>query len=122
MCTLKGYTQNEKHTKRLFFSILQGWVDNFNGPTGLLAAVSRISSLSGHYDVTKKKFRFPYKFRYSIALKILVLTTSKLAILQIGKGVLRIMEGNFHGTADIVPVDLATNLMIAAAQKTATDK
>ena len=32
------------------------------------------------------------------------------------------MEGNFHGTADIVPVDLATNLMIAAAQKTATEK
>ena len=32
------------------------------------------------------------------------------------------MEGNFHGTADIVPVDLAINLMIVAAWKTATEK
>ena len=32
------------------------------------------------------------------------------------------MEGNFHGTADIVPVDLAINLMIVAACNTAQDK
>ena len=35
---------------------------------------------------------------------------------------LRIMEGNFHGTADIVPVDMAINLMIAAGWKTAQEK
>ena len=32
------------------------------------------------------------------------------------------MEGNFHGTADIVPVDMAINLMIAAGWKTAQEK
>ena len=55
-------------------------------------------------------------FRFTKLLK------KKLYFTQIGKGVLRIMEGNFHGTADIVPVDLAINLMVAAAWKTATEK
>lgn len=55
-----------------------GWVDNFNGPTGLLAAI--------------------------------------------GNGVLRIMKGDFDATADIIPVDLACNLMIAAAWYRGTHK
>ncbi|XP_046335728.1 fatty acyl-CoA reductase 1-like [Haliotis rufescens] len=57
---------------------LPGWVDNFNGPTGLLAAI--------------------------------------------GKGVLRIMHGYAHCTADVIPCDIATNLMIAVAWYTGTTK
>jgi len=55
-----------------------GWVDNFNGPTGLLAAI--------------------------------------------GKGILRMMSGDFNGTADVIPVDIATNLMISAAWYTAVER
>ncbi|XP_050411119.1 fatty acyl-CoA reductase 1 [Patella vulgata] len=55
-----------------------GWVDNYNGPTGLLVAI--------------------------------------------GKGVLRCMMGNFNGTADILPVDIATNLMITVGWHTAVNK
>lgn len=55
-----------------------GWVDNLNGPTGLLAAV--------------------------------------------GKGLLFCMHGNKYCTADVIPVDIATNAMIAVAWYTATEK
>lgn len=55
-----------------------GWVDNFNGPTGLLAAI--------------------------------------------GNGLLRNMMGDFNGTADIIPVDTATKMMIACAWNTGVDK
>ncbi|XP_076471448.1 fatty acyl-CoA reductase 1-like [Babylonia areolata] len=57
---------------------LPGWVDNLNGPTGLLVAI--------------------------------------------GKGLLRCMHGNFHATADLIPVDIATNAMIAAAWYTGVEK
>jgi len=55
-----------------------GWVDNFNGPTGLFAAI--------------------------------------------GKGALRMMMGNRNGAADIIPVDTATNLFIAAAWNVALQR
>ncbi|KAK7486341.1 hypothetical protein BaRGS_00022389 [Batillaria attramentaria] len=55
-----------------------GWVDNLNGPTGLLVAI--------------------------------------------GKGLLRCMHGNFHATADVIPVDIATNAMIAVAWYTAVER
>ncbi|ESN98121.1 hypothetical protein HELRODRAFT_84823, partial [Helobdella robusta] len=55
---------------------LQGWVDNFNGPSGLLVAI--------------------------------------------GKGILRVMMGNNSACADLVPVDMAVNLIIASAWSTAT--
>jgi len=55
-----------------------GWVDNFNGPTGLFAAI--------------------------------------------GKGALRMMMGRRNGAADIIPVDMATNLFIAAAWRTALER
>lgn len=48
-----------------------GWIDNFNGPTALFAAI--------------------------------------------GKGILRTMLGNLSSTADIIPVDIPVNLMIASA-------
>eukprot|EP00058_Branchiostoma_floridae_P005510 XP_002590998.1 hypothetical protein BRAFLDRAFT_69451 [Branchiostoma floridae] len=50
---------------------LPGWVDNFNGPTGIFLAI--------------------------------------------GKGILRTMHGDPEAKADIVPVDVPINLMIAAA-------
>jgi fatty acyl-CoA reductase len=53
-----------------------GWIDNFNGPTALFAAI--------------------------------------------GKGILRTMLGNWNSTADIIPVDVPVNLMIAVAWSTAT--
>ncbi|KAK3603205.1 hypothetical protein CHS0354_036132 [Potamilus streckersoni] len=56
----------------------KGWVDNFNGPSGLLASI--------------------------------------------GKGVLRSIKGDFHATADIIPVDFVSNMIIAAAWFTATHK
>ena len=43
-------------------------------------------------------------------------------LFQIGKGLLRSMKGDFFGTADLIPVDIATNLMIAVAWQTATQK
>ncbi|KAK3102487.1 hypothetical protein FSP39_011713 [Pinctada imbricata] len=55
-----------------------GWVDNYNGPTGLLAAI--------------------------------------------GNGVLRIMKGDFDGTSDVIPVDLASKMMIAVAWYTIIEK
>ncbi|CAL1532097.1 unnamed protein product [Lymnaea stagnalis] len=55
-----------------------GWVDNLNGPTGLLAAI--------------------------------------------GKGLLFIMHGNVYCTADVIPVDTATNAMIAVAWHTAVNR
>ncbi|XP_060074421.1 fatty acyl-CoA reductase 1-like [Ylistrum balloti] len=55
-----------------------GWVDNYNGPTGLLAAI--------------------------------------------GCGLLRIMKGDFHATADIIPVDFTAKMMIATAWYTVVHK
>lgn len=57
---------------------MPGWVDNLNGPTGILVAI--------------------------------------------GKGLLRCMIGNCHATADLIPVDIATNAMIAAAWYTAMER
>lgn len=36
-------------------------------------------------------------------------------LLQIGNGLLRVMKGDFYGTSDIIPVDIASNMMIAVA-------
>ncbi len=55
-----------------------GWIDNFNGPTALFAAI--------------------------------------------GKGILRTMRGNFNCTADIIPVDIPVNLMIAAGWYTGSKR
>uniref|UniRef100_A0A1I8F7C8 Fatty acyl-CoA reductase n=1 Tax=Macrostomum lignano TaxID=282301 RepID=A0A1I8F7C8_9PLAT len=49
---------------------LPGWVDNFNGPTGVFAAIS--------------------------------------------KGLLRMMQGDVRCKADIIPVDIATNIIISS--------
>ncbi|KAK0049591.1 fatty acyl-CoA reductase 1 [Biomphalaria pfeifferi] len=57
---------------------LPGWVDNLNGPTGLLAAI--------------------------------------------GKGLLFIMHGNIYCTADMIPVDTATNAIIVVAWYTAIER
>lgn len=57
---------------------LPGWVDNYNGPTGILTAV--------------------------------------------GKGLLRVMKGSGAATADILPVDVASNMIISAAWSTATER
>jgi fatty acyl-CoA reductase len=56
---------------------LPGWIDNLNGPTGLLAAI--------------------------------------------GKGLLVVMHGNVSCTADVIPVDTATNAIIAVAWHTAIE-
>ncbi|CAH1786736.1 unnamed protein product [Owenia fusiformis] len=55
---------------------MPGWVDNFNGPAGIIAAI--------------------------------------------GKGVLRSMLGDHDKTADLIPVDMAVNCMIAVAWQRAT--
>jgi len=55
-----------------------GWIDNFNGPTGLFAAI--------------------------------------------GNGLLRVMKGDSEATADVIPVDVTVNVLIAAAWFTATQK
>lgn len=57
---------------------IPGWVDNYNGPTGILTAV--------------------------------------------GKGVLRVMKGSGTATADLLPVDVAANMIITACWSTATEK
>jgi len=46
----------------------------------------------------------------------------RLCRLQIGKGLLRVILGNSLGVADVIPVDLAINMMIAAAWHTATER
>jgi fatty acyl-CoA reductase len=53
-----------------------GWIDNFNGPTALFAAI--------------------------------------------GKGILRTMMGNSNSTADLIPVDVTVNFLIASAWYTGT--
>lgn len=55
-----------------------GWIDNFNGPTALFAAI--------------------------------------------GKGILRTMMGQFNCIADIIPVDVPVNLMIAAGWYTGSKR
>lgn len=55
-----------------------GWIDNFNGPTALFAAI--------------------------------------------GKGILRTMLGRFNCTADIIPVDVPVNLMIASGWYTGSKR
>ena len=55
-----------------------GWIDNFNGPTALFAAI--------------------------------------------GKGILRTMIGSFESTADLIPVDIPVNLMIASAWYTGSKR
>ena len=45
-----------------------------------------------------------------------------LLVFQIGKGVLRIMKGDCNSTADIIPADLACNMMIAVGWHTAVHK
>jgi len=55
-----------------------GWIDNFNGPTALFAAI--------------------------------------------GKGILRTMMGRFNCTADIIPVDVPVNLMIASGWYTGSKR
>ena len=42
--------------------------------------------------------------------------------MQVGKGIGRIMMCRADGVADIVPVDIAINLIIAAAWSTATER
>lgn len=55
-----------------------GWIDNYNGPSGLYVAA--------------------------------------------GKGILRSMKGDYRGVADIIPVDIPVNMIIAAAWYTAVTK
>ncbi|KAK2178517.1 hypothetical protein NP493_540g00009 [Ridgeia piscesae] len=43
-------------------------------------------------------------------------------VIAIGKGLLRVILGNSLGVADVIPVDLAINMMIAAAWHTATER
>ena len=50
------------------------------------------------------------------------ITNCSFVVLQIGKGVLRIMKGDSKATADIIPVDLATNMLIAVGWYTATQR
>ncbi|XP_064634182.1 fatty acyl-CoA reductase 1-like [Lineus longissimus] len=57
---------------------MPGWVDNYNGPTGMLIAI--------------------------------------------GKGLLRVMKGNFYATSDMIPVDVAVNTMIAVGWHTGVEK
>lgn len=73
---------------------LVGWTDNLNGPTGLMIAVSPCRT-------------------YSVKACICA---------QVGKGMLTNMRGDTTGKADIVPVDVVSNLMIAAAWNRATQK
>lgn len=44
------------------------------------------------------------------------------SLVQIGKGMLRVMAGDVKGCADIIPVDLAVNMIIAAAWSTAIER
>lgn len=55
-----------------------GWIDNFNGPTGIFAAI--------------------------------------------GNGLLRVMKGDSEATADVIPVDVTVNVLIASAWFTATQR
>jgi len=55
-----------------------GWIDNFNGPTGIFAAI--------------------------------------------GNGLLRVMKGDAEATADVIPVDVTVNVLIASAWFTATQR
>lgn len=113
------------------FFVFQGWVDNYNGPTGLLAAVSIFRKQNKkNCHLIMLVFWF-FSFCWT-SMKIYVglwnclnidqfertnLICIKYSYLyyQIGNGLLRIMKGNFYGTSDVIPVDIASNMMISVA-------
>lgn len=43
-------------------------------------------------------------------------------LFQAGKGILRSMKGDYRGVADIIPVDIPVNMIIAAGWYTAVTK
>ena len=65
-----------------------------------------------------------YLFPFFLLIEVFIPIFLKLSsiFLQIGKGLLFIMHGDSYCTADVIPVDTATNAMIAVAWYTANDK
>lgn len=88
------------------FSVVapQGWIDNFNGPSGVFIAVSKTVALksgSKHTVLSPKMASF---------------------CLQAGKGILRTMRANNDAVADLIPVDVVINLTVAAGWYTAVHR
>ncbi|TNN63198.1 Fatty acyl-CoA reductase 1 [Liparis tanakae] len=67
-----------------------GWIDNFNGPSGVFIAVS-----------VPLKPRSVFKLAYTCDTRA-------------GKGILRTMRANNDAVADLIPVDVVINLTLAA--------
>ncbi|GFO50602.1 fatty acyl-coa reductase [Plakobranchus ocellatus] len=103
-----------------------GWVDNLNGPTGLLVA-----ALAEYLLVEESKGLPVAIVRPSIVGAswsepvpgwVDNLNGPTGLLVAIGKGLLFIMHGDGYCTADVIPVDTATNAMIAVAWYTAIER
>lgn len=75
---------------------LPGWTDNLNGPTGIFTAVRTLLNIFG-IKLIKELFK-------------------------VGKGVLTNMCGSGNSKADIIPVDIVSNMLIVAAAHRATKR
>lgn len=88
--------------------MLQGWIDNFNGPSGVFIAVSSTSSSTGFSSAG-----------------VCVGGRQGLTVLfcaQAGKGILRTMRANNDAVADLIPVDVVVNLTLAVGWYTAVHR
>lgn len=85
----------------------QGWIDNFNGPSGVFIAVSlksascQISELFQAHSLLRR---------------------CSSCVIQAGKGILRTMRANNDAVADLIPVDVVINLTLAAGWYTAVHR
>lgn len=113
-----------KHTCVLlcFFWLLQGWIDNFNGPSGIFIAVSTnweaknqkwMNLIVGYILYLLLAFptlNQPFLFNWGYTTRL-----KPLHVRQAGKGILRTMRASNDAVADLVPVDVVINAMLAAA-------
>lgn len=83
----------------------QGWIDNFNGPSGVFIAVSGADCFFS--PSLRQMFLQFYSLNWS---------------LQAGKGILRTMRANNDAVADLIPVDVVINLTLAAGWYTAVHR
>lgn len=90
----------------------QGWIDNFNGPSGVFIAVS---------GAFRRFFGPSRNSEVQLFMHFFVFCFSNWT-LQAGKGILRTMRANNDAVADLIPVDVVINLTLAAGWYTAVHR
>ncbi|KAL8580694.1 hypothetical protein ACOMHN_004735 [Nucella lapillus] len=95
-----------------------GWVDNFNGPSGMAVAYGKgiLRSMKGLPSAVSDII--PVDLPINVMFAVAWYTTPHICQAY-GKGILRSMKGLPSAVSDIIPVDLPINVMIAVAWYTA---